>query len=119
MSPVPKTPQYGDAARLEQLATGLKREHGTYGAVVQRNDAGRPTGSTGTPAPRASADLSVPPEHSSLMAEVARAEVVRQQWAAVAASSPTPWVQGMLEVANQNYEKLAAQLHGTTPNFEF
>jgi len=121
MSPLPKIPQQGDAQRLAQVASGLKREGGTYGAVVQRNPTGRPQGSTGTPAPRASKQpqVQIPPEHQQLMSELAQAEATRQDWAAMAAQSPTPWVQGMLQVADENYNRLAEQVYAIIPNQGF
>jgi hypothetical protein len=116
--PIPKTPQYGDAARIEQLSSGLKREHGTYGAVVQRNDTGRPTGSTGTPAPRQSAQVEIPVEHQELAKDLAVSDWSRQQLAALAQTSPTPWVQMMLAAAEEEYAENAATFYQATPNFE-
>lgn len=119
--PLPKVPQRGDAARLQQLASGLKMEHGTYGAVVQRNDVGRPTGSGGTPAPRESAQK-VPPvsaEQQAMFGELARAELARQYWSALAAQSPTPWIQAMKDIAEQNYRPVAERVYGIIPNQEF
>jgi hypothetical protein len=116
--PVPKTPQYGDAARIEQLSSGLKLEHGTYGALVQRNDTGRPTGSTGTPAPRQSARVEIPAEHKALADDLARADWSRQQLAALAQTSPTPWVQTMLAAAEEEYNNAASSFYTATPNFE-
>jgi hypothetical protein len=110
--PVPKVPQYGDAARLAQLASGLKREHGTYGSVVQRNEPGRPTEQTQGPAPE------IPAEHQGLMAQLAQAEIVRQRWAALAQSSPTPWIMGMRKIAEDNYQRIAQTYYDSTPNFE-
>lgn len=116
--PIPKTPQYGDAARIEQLASGLKREHGTYGAVVQRNDTGRPTGSTGTPAPRGSAQVEIPLEHKQLAAQLAISDWSLAQLTALAQTSPTPWVEGMLAAAQEEREANAAAFYTATPNFE-
>jgi hypothetical protein len=107
-------------ARLEQLGSGLKQTNGTSGPVIQRTPAGRPTGSGGTPAPRASnAQQQIPPEHLSLAQELAKAELVRQQWAVIAAQSPTPWVEGMLAVAETNYQEVASRFYDATPNLEF
>jgi hypothetical protein len=114
VSPVPKVPQYGDAARIEQIASGLKKEHGTYGAVVQRNDPGRPSGAAQPQAQQAQ----IPPEHIGMMQRLGELEVVRQQWDALARKSPTPWVIGMRTIAEENYQKLAQQLYAATPNLE-
>jgi len=116
--PVPKTPVWGDAARIEQLSSGLKLEHGTYGALVQRNDTGRPTGSTGTPAPRQSAQVEIPAEHKALAADLAVSDWSRQQLAALAQTSPTPWVQTMLAAAEEEYDDTATRFYTETPNFE-
>lgn len=114
MSPVPKVPVWGDSQRIQQLASGLKREGGTYGAVVQRNEPGRPTtGQANRPAP-----AQIPPEHQSLAQELAAAEWSRQKWAQIAQTSPTPWVQGMLAQAEDEYERVAATFYDATPNFE-
>lgn len=116
--PIPKTPQYGDAARIEQLSSGLKREHGTYGAVVQRNDTGRPTGSTGTPAPRQSGKVEVPEEHKALAVDLATSDWSLQQLTALAQTSPTPYVRAMLAAAQEDFDEAAATFYTATPNFE-
>jgi len=121
MSPLPRNPKQGDAARLQQVASGLKQEHGTHGAVVQRNEPGRPTGSTGTPAPRASQpeqDL-IRPEHKALADELRDAEQERQRWRAVAQQSPTPWVMTMLDLAEQDFQVVSTKFYNVTPNAGF
>lgn len=116
--PLPRTPEYGDAARLDKLASGTKLTHGTYGPEIQRTPAGRPTGTTGTPAPRqGKQEFAVPPQ-KALFDELARAEWVRQSWRQIAASSPTPWVQGMLQVAERNFEEVASRVYNAVPNVE-
>jgi hypothetical protein len=117
MSPLPKVPAQGDTARLQQLASGLKKENGTYGSLVQRNDVGRPSSpSQGRPTQSAQ---QIPPEHVSLAQDLAKAELVRQQWAVIAAQSPTPWVEGMLAVAETNYQEVASRFYDATPNLEY
>jgi len=118
--PLPKQPEYGDAAKLEQLATGTKQTNGTSGPVIQRTPAGRPEGTGGTPAPRAgSQQFEVSDEQKGVFSELAQAEMVRQQWQNIAAQSPTPWVQAMREVAERNYQAIAAKVYNVTPNAEF
>lgn len=116
--PLPKIPQQGDAARLQQLASGLKLEHGTYGAVVQRTPAGRPPGG-GVQQAAAPQVSELRPEHKMVFDELAQAEQSRQQWQALAQQSPTPWVQGMLEIADQNYQRAATRAYNVIPNTEF
>ena len=119
MSPLPKQPQYGDAAKLEQLATGTKQTNGTSGPTIQRTPVGRPEGTTGIPAPRESMQPEVRPEHQQVFDDLAQAELVRQQWQQVAAQSPTPWVQGMLALAEQNFQAAAVRAYNVVPNAEF
>ncbi len=120
VSPLPKTPQQGDAARLEQLETGLKQTGGTHGPVVQKTPAGRPVGTGGTPAPRQSqGQFQISPEQQALFDELAQAEVARQYWSQMASTSPTPWVQTMREIAERNYQLVAAKVFNTTPNAGF
>jgi hypothetical protein len=116
--PLPRVPQRGDAARLQQLASGLKKEHGTYGAVVQRNPVGRPPGeaSATQAAPQAPA---LRQEHKTVFDELAQAEMTRQQWRSVAQQSPTPWVQAMLDIAERNYQAAAARAYNIIPNTEY
>jgi hypothetical protein len=52
------------------------------------------------------------------MDQLANAELTRQQWEALAQSSPTPWILGMRKVAEENYQRLATQFHAVTPNYE-
>lgn len=119
MSPVPKVPQYGDAARLQQLSSGLKREHGTYGAVVQRNEPGRPTGSTGTSAPRqGQGSFSVPPEHQAMGQAVAAAFDAVQFWQAFYEQYPGPNSQFYLEQAQNDLRQAQEAYYSATPNFE-
>jgi hypothetical protein len=120
MSPLPRNPAYGDAAKLEQLGNGLKQEHGTYGSLVQRNPVGRPTGSTGVPAPRPSQQQSViRPEHAALAKELADAEVQRQQWRAAAQASPTPWVLAMADLTEREFQAAATKFYNVSPNVEY
>ena len=120
MSPLPKQPEYGDSAKLEQLATGTKQTNGTSGPTIQRTPVGRPEGTTGIPAPRDSQQkFEVSEEQKGVFSELAQAEAVRQQWQALAAQSPTPWVQAMREVAERNYQAIAAKVYNVTPNAEF
>ena len=120
MSPLPQQPQYGDAAKLEQLSTGTKQTNGTSGPTIQRTPVGRPEGTTGIPAPRESQQkFEVSDEQQAVFEELAQAEAVRQQWQALAAQSPTPWVQAMREVAERNYQAIAAKVYNVTPNAEF
>ena len=117
MSPVPIQ---GDAKRLEQLASGVKRSGGTFGPVVQRTPAGRPVGTGGTPAPRESKQQNyVNPEHKPIFDEVARAEWTRQYWERMAQLSPTPWVQGMLSLSERNAETAAAKAYDVVPNMAY
>jgi len=121
MSPLPKIPQQGDAQRLAQVASGLKREGGTYGAVVQRNPTGRPQGSTGTPAPRASKapqQFQVPPEHEALGASLAEAESTRVFWEQWIQKFPGPNSEYYLEMATAAAEKAKEDYYTGTPNFE-
>ena len=120
MSPLPKLPQQGDMARLEQVASGLKNTGGTHGPVVQRTPAGRPEGTGGTPAPRASQQQDViRPEHKQVFDGLALAEAERQKWAALAAESPTPWVLGMQQLAERNYQEAATKTYNVIPNTGF
>lgn len=116
--PLPKVPQQGDAARIQQLASGLKRENGTYGAVVQRTPAGRPVGTGGTPAPRESQQFQVPPEHQSLAGKLAEAEAARQFWETWAQRYPGPNAQFYLQQAESDAQEAMEAFYGATPNFE-
>lgn len=132
MSPLPKTPQRGDQARLEQLASGLKQQGGTHGPLLQRNDAGRPTGTTGTPAPRASQNTNMPEGFEDSVRELATSEALRTGWSATAeywegmyAESPTPYVKMMRDMAvhmaqqhDNSVTRAAARVYTTTPNLE-
>ena len=117
--PLPQIPQQGDAQKLAQVATGLKRTGGTYGPVVQRNPTGRPPGTTGTPAPRQSQEPQVPPEHLTLIDQLARSEAALQQAQQVASlPGAGEWAQLYLEMAQQARDNAAMALHQGTPNFE-
>jgi hypothetical protein len=117
--PLPKLPQQGDAARLEQVASGLKQTGGTHGPTVQRTPAGRPPGTGVTPTPRATQQNILRPEHKQVFDELAKAEVERQRWAALAAESPTPWVLGMQNLAERTYQEVATKTYNVIPNSEF
>jgi len=119
MSPLPQIPAQGDSARLEQVASGLKQTGGTHGPTVQRTPAGRPPGTGGTPAPRATEQNILRPEHKQVFDELAKAEVERQRWAALAAESPTPWVLGMQNLAERTYQEAATKTYNVIPNSEF
>lgn len=119
--PVPKVPIQGDMKRLDQLASGLKKTGGTYGPTVQKTPAGRPAGTTGTPAPRASnaqPPVQITPDMEMSAKEVAIAEWARQYWTEMAAKFPSAWTQ----LYQQQAEAVAGVVHGTyynsTPNFE-
>jgi hypothetical protein len=117
---VPQVPQQGDAARLQQLSSGLKKEHGTYGAVVQRTQPGRPAGTTGTPAPRASQaqqDASVDPAHLPVMQQAAQAEASRQFWTQWAQQFPGPNADYYLQQAEAMAQQAHESLYSATPNF--
>lgn len=114
--PLPKLPAYGDAAKLEQLATGTKNVNGTSGPLVQRTPAGRPPEGGTQEQPQQSV---LRPEHKDVFDALAQAEVTRQQWQQVAAQSPTPWVQGMLDIAEKNYQAAAVRAYNVVPNSEF
>jgi hypothetical protein len=114
MSPLPKLPAYGDSSKLEQLASGTKQQNGTYGPVVQKRGPGRPA--TGQ---AQQSSFRVSDEQKAVFSELAQAEAVRQQWQVVAQQSPTPYVQGMLEVADRNYQAIAAKAYNITPNQTF
>jgi len=115
--PVPKVPQQGDAARLTQLASGLKREHGTYGAVVQRNDVGRPTGSGGAQAQDGPA---MPAEHMQGARAVAQAVWTAQFWSGMRERYPDD---PRIEMYAANAERLANvrqnEFYASTPNYEY
>ena len=124
MSPLPKIPQQGDAQRLAQVASGLKREGGTYGAVVQRNPTGRPQGSTGTPAPRASQQqapkFQVSENHQQSFDRVARMEWTRQFWSGMRQRFPDiEWVQDVAANADKLAADAAEAAFQSTPNFEY
>jgi len=120
--PLPPIQQNGDAGRLEQLASGLKRQNGTSGPVLQRNPAGRPQGTGGTPAPRASQPQQqgpvLTPDMEMAAREVAIAEWARQYWARLAAQYPSAWTQ----LYQQQTDSVAGIVHqdyyNSTPNFE-
>jgi hypothetical protein len=117
--PVPKVPLQGDAARIEQLSSGLKREHGTHGAVVQRNDVGRPsTGQQAQAQPMGKAQM-VPPEHQQMFNDVAEAEWVRQFWEAYAARFPGTLAEMYRAEAEANVRRVAEGVYQKTPNFEW
>ena len=123
MSPLPKIPMQGDAQRLAQVASGLKREGGTYGAVVQRNPTGRPTGSTGTPAPRASQPQSGPvavaaPTQQAYR-DLAQAEVAKQYWAMMAQRFPGPRTEYYLTRSEKLVDELSKGVYNATPNVEW
>ena len=113
--PMPKLPAYGDSSKLEQLASGTKQQNGTFGPVVQKAGPGRPA--TGKAPSQSSFKIS--DEQKAVFSELAQAEAVRQQWQVVAQQSPTPYVQGMLEVADRNYQAVAAKVYNITPNQTF
>lgn len=118
--PIPPTPIQGDAARLEQLSTGLKQSGGTHGPVVQRNPAGRPPGTGGTPAPKQGGQApQIGPEQQAVFGELAQAEMARQYWNQLAATSPTPWIQTMREISERNYQAAAGKVYNVTPNLEY
>lgn len=119
MSPLPKVPVQGDSSRIAQVASGLKQQGGSYGPTVQRNPTGRPPGSTGTPGPQQGAPDVLRPEHKQVFDELAQAELDRQRWSQVAKTSPTPWVQGMQQLAEQNYQAIAAKAYNVIPNMGF
>jgi hypothetical protein len=123
VSPLPKNPQRGDSQRLQQLASGLKLEGGTHGAVVQRNDPGRPTGSTGIPAPRASnpqnRNEALPDAQKQMYASLAQAEWVKQYWTMMNQRFPGPRTEYALARAEQLSDELAQNVYKATPNFEF
>jgi hypothetical protein len=110
-------PAQGDTARLSQLASGLKRENGTYGAIVQRNEPGRPTGSGKQQAQQAPA---MPQEHMDGAKAVAQAEWVRQFWAGMAQRYPDS---PLIEMYAANADRLANEKHNSyqssTPFFEW
>jgi hypothetical protein len=114
--PVPKVPAYGDANRLTQLASGLKREHGTYGAVVQRNDVGRPTGSGQQQAPEAA----IPGEHMQSARAIAQAEWVNQFWSNMAQKYPdSPLIEMYAANAARIAGEKAQAFQQATPFFEW
>lgn len=116
MSPVPRVPQRGDAARLQQLASGLKQEHGTYGAVVQRNEPGRPTGSGQAQQPQR--EFAVPQEHIAVGDEMAQAIAAVQFWTTWAQRFPGPEAELALSQAEYDAQRLQEQYFTATPNFE-
>jgi len=119
MSPLPQIPAQGDSARLEQVASGLKQTGGTHGPTVQRTPAGRPPGTGGTPAPRATQQqFEVPPEHQSLMQQAAEAEATRQFWVNWAKQYPGPNSDFYLNQAEALAEQAHEALYTATPNLE-
>ena len=121
MSPLPKLPQQGDMARLEQVASGLKNTGGTHGPVVQRTPPGRPEGTGGTPAPRASKQqTNVPPDHQQMFDSVAKNEWVRQYWNSMVQRYPDiEWVQDIATRANEQAATSAERAFNATPFFEY
>lgn len=119
--PLPKTPQRGDMARLEQLATGLKQQGGTHGPLLQRNEPGRPTGTTGIPAPRESQQAqgpSLPPDLGLKEREVAIAEWSRQYWTRLAAQFPSAYTQLFEQQADAVARIVQQDYYNSTGNFE-
>lgn len=114
MSPLPPIQQNGDAGRLEQLSSGLKRQNGTSGPVLQRNPVGRPA--TGQAQPQQQAEIA--PEHQELGVQLAEADWSRRQWTQLAQTSPTPYVLSMKDVADREYDRVASEFYQMTPNFE-
>lgn len=118
MSNLPKVPQRGDSQRLQQLASGLKLEHGTYGATVQRNPVGRP--SSGGVAPQGESAVPVPEEHVAAARDVAKSEWANQFWAMMAQRFPNdPVVQMYATNAARIAEQSATTYFSQTPNFEW
>jgi len=119
VSPVgPKIPQQGDAARIEQLASGLKKEHGAYGDLVQRTPAGRPEGTTGIPAPRSSQEFVVPDEHKSLGDDLADKTAAVQFWELWMQRFPGPKAEFNLAQAEADRQDAEEAYYSGTPNFE-
>jgi len=125
---LPQIPVQGDAKRLAQISSGLKRTGGTYGPVVQRRPTGRPQGTTGTPAPRETqqvqpapqpAQPQLPPEHVAYMDELARSAAALQQAQRLATlPGAGSWTRLYLQMAQQAHLKAAVALQQNTPNFE-
>jgi hypothetical protein len=119
---LPKLPQHGDAAKIEQLASGLKNTGGTHGPVVQRTPAGRPQGTGGTPAPRASQqqqEFQVPQDHLDVFENLAwvtrtRAELEQSAMAPDAG----PYTRFYALLAQRLHDASTETTVQTTPFFE-
>ena len=122
MSPLPQQPQYGDAAKLEQLATGTKQTNGTSGPTIQRTPVGRPEGTTGIPAPRQSGQdqmSGVTPELKEKYKAIAQAEWVAQFWQMMAQRFPGPRTEYYAAAAERMKAQAAEGVYNSTANFEF
>jgi hypothetical protein len=111
--------QYGDITKLQKLASGMKRQGGTYGAMVQTGGPGRPPTSGVPTVPKvAQQQPQVPPEHLSAMQDYAQKQALANQWRALTARPDAgPWINFYARVA-QNQADLAAQnLKVSTPDF--
>ncbi len=116
--PAPKVPVWGDAQRLEQLGSGLKRQGGTYGPVVQRNPAGRPTeGATAEERPTQGAGVT--DEVKQLYSASAKAEWVRQYWTMMAQRFPGTATEYWAARADLMAKQIHAGTYQATGNFEF
>ena len=113
--PLPPIPQNGDAGRLEQLSSGLKRQNGTYGPVIQRQPAGRPATGQAQPQPQTT---TVTPDMEMSAREVAIAEWARQYWAQMAAKYPSAWTQLYQQEADSVAGIIHTGYYNSTPNFE-
>jgi hypothetical protein len=113
---VPKIPAYGDSKRLQQLSSGLKLEGGTYGSVVQRNPAGRPTGS----GQQQAKEPAIPGKHMDGARAIAQAEWVNQFWANMAQKYPdSPLIEMYAANAARIAGEKAQAFQQATPFFEY
>jgi len=114
MSPLPRNPAQGDAAKLGQLATGLKQENGTYGATVQKNLVGRPsTGQT----PVIGNTPVVSDQHKQMYRNVAETEWTRQFWNLMAQRFPSTRTNFYNTEAEVAARDVAESVYQATPNF--
>jgi hypothetical protein len=115
--PLPKVPAQGDTARLQQLASGLKKENGTYGSLVQRNDVGRPSAPSGGLPTQSAPDVT--PEHQQAYDEAAQIEWAREYWTMMAERYPGPRTAYYLARAEKLAEETMPRTYESTPNFEY
>ena len=106
---------YGDVKTLDTFKAQTKPLP-VSGAPAPQRGPGRPAG--GTQAPQVSPETGgLPPEHLSMMQQLARAEQVDAYWQNLVQIVPTPFTQMYARRARAVRDGLALRLYKQTPNF--